>query len=401
LGRYLNKTRKRYQEFGDFLDWLAETIDRCEAEALIVAGDIFDNTTPTHLAQGLYYNFLRQIIRNTSCRHVVVVGGNHDSPSFLEAPSRLLKGLGVHVVGARTDDDSQKEVLALHDPKGCLELIVCAVPFLRESDLRLAEFGETDADRHQKIVAGLAEHYREVYRLAQEINEKNSRRVPIVATGHLFFKGSTTSADDGVREIHAGPLSALPVEVLPQFDYLALGHLHTAQRVGKSETMRYSGSPIPMGFNEASQKKIICLVEFDMTEPATKVDLIEVPVFQKLMRLEGDLKSLISQMKNLKGSQAWLEIIHTGTSLTEDYRKQLDQVAQESELEIMTVKDNRYSSLVMSTDEEVQSLNDMSVETIFDRLLEDYKVPEDERPALRQAHALLLSEFDTLDHRAE
>ena len=83
LGRTLYG-RKRYEEFGAFLDWLAETIRRDEIDVLLVAGDVFDNSAPSHRAQELYYRFLCRAA--ASCRHIVVAAGNHDSSSFLDAP---------------------------------------------------------------------------------------------------------------------------------------------------------------------------------------------------------------------------------------------------------------------------------------------------------------------------
>ena len=93
--------RKRYEEFEAFLTWLAETIQKNEIDALLVAGDVFDTSAPSNRAQELYYRFLCRVAAS-SCRHVVVVAGNHDSPSFLNAPKELLKALDVHVVGSST-----------------------------------------------------------------------------------------------------------------------------------------------------------------------------------------------------------------------------------------------------------------------------------------------------------
>ncbi|MDR2301267.1 MAG: exonuclease subunit SbcD, partial [Deltaproteobacteria bacterium] len=308
LGRYLNKTKKRYDEFAAFLNWTAETIETNGVDVLIVAGDVFDNTTPTHRAQELYYDFLtRVLVRSKTCRHAVIVGGNHDSPSFLEAPAKLLSNLGASVIGAMFPGQPEKELIALRDEKGRLELIVCAVPFLRESDLRLAEFGEDEGVRHRKIVLGLSDHYQTLYALAQDLIAKNGQPVPVIATGHLFLQGSVSSNDDGVREIHAGPLSALPLSALPKFDYLALGHLHSPQMVGKDPTVRYSGSPIPMGFNEAARPKSVCLIDFNGPEP--EISALEVPTFQPLKTLTGDLSFLIGQIKALSGTSAWLEIV--------------------------------------------------------------------------------------------
>ncbi|MCK5806384.1 MAG: exonuclease subunit SbcD, partial [Lentisphaeria bacterium] len=128
LGRSLYG-RKRYEEFEEFLAWLAEAIQTEQVDALLVAGDIFDTSAPSNRAQELYYRFLCQV-GATPCRHVVIIGGNHDSPSFLDAPGELLKALSVHVIGgaAASEDD---EVIVLRNREDTPELIVCAVPYLR------------------------------------------------------------------------------------------------------------------------------------------------------------------------------------------------------------------------------------------------------------------------------
>ena len=123
LGRMLYG-RKRYQEFAAFLDWLLELVEQQSVDVLIVAGDIFDTTTPSNKAQSLYYRFLARL-SHSCCRHVVVVGGNHDSPSFLEAPKALLQFLDIHIIGA-AQEQPEDEVLLLRDAQDQLELIVCA-----------------------------------------------------------------------------------------------------------------------------------------------------------------------------------------------------------------------------------------------------------------------------------
>src|SRR5690606_20113469 len=115
LGRTLYG-KKRYEEFESFLTWLAETIRQNEIDALLVAGDVFDTSAPSNRAQELYYRFLCRVAES-SCRHVVIVAGNHDSPSLLNAPKDLLKALDVHVVGSATAAP-EDEVLVLRNGQG-------------------------------------------------------------------------------------------------------------------------------------------------------------------------------------------------------------------------------------------------------------------------------------------
>ncbi|MGR8935694.1 MAG: exonuclease subunit SbcD, partial [Gammaproteobacteria bacterium] len=245
LGRTLYG-RKRYAEFEAFLEWLAETVENRQVEVLLVAGDVFDSTAPSHRAQQLYYRFLCRVAASF-CRHVVVIAGNHDSPSFLNAPKELLRALDVHVLGSAAEQP-EDEVLLLNNPSGEAELIVCAVPYLRDRDIRIAEAGESLEDKERKLLDGIRGHYAQVCAAAERLRAELGRPVPIVAMGHLFTAGGQTVDGDGVRELYVGSLAHVAAGIFPPcIDYLALGHLHVPQRIGASETMRYSGSPLAMG----------------------------------------------------------------------------------------------------------------------------------------------------------
>jgi len=126
LGRSLYG-RKRYDEFSACLDWLAEFIQTESVDALLIAGDVFDTSTPSNRAQELYYRFLCKVSASR-CRHIVVIAGNHDSPSFLNAPKELFRALNVHVVGSITENP-EDEVITLTDSSGIPEAIVCAVSY--------------------------------------------------------------------------------------------------------------------------------------------------------------------------------------------------------------------------------------------------------------------------------
>lgn len=197
--------QKRYDEFAQFLDWLSTTIAREEVDVLLVAGDIFDTNAPSNRAQSLYYQFLCRVA-TSACRHIIVIAGNHDSPTFLDAPKALLRSLDVHVVGAASDERND-EVLALNDAQGCTELIVCAVPYLRDRDIRLAKAGESIADKESNLLAAIRDHYLEVAELAARTRDALGDDIPIIAMGHLFTAGGQTIDGDGVRELYIGSLA--------------------------------------------------------------------------------------------------------------------------------------------------------------------------------------------------
>lgn len=268
LGRRLYG-RMRYEEFEAFLSWLQETISAQKVDVLIVAGDIFDTMTPSNRAQALYYEFLGKVSK-LCCEHIVIVAGNHDSPTFLDAPSKVLKFLNVHVIGTACDDLND-EVLVLDAVDGTPHCIIAAVPYLRDRDVRGSHAGESADSKDTNVIKGIRAHYDEVASIAkarqEHLSDAHQRHIPIIATGHLFAAGSKTTEDDGVRDLYVGSLGQISADMFDEcFDYVALGHLHVPQRVGGCEHIRYSGSPIAMGFGEAKQQKQVLLVEFGEVE---------------------------------------------------------------------------------------------------------------------------------------
>lgn len=407
LGRTLYG-KKRYEEFEAFLNWMAETIQQQAIDVLLVAGDIFDTSTPSNRAQQLYYRFLCRVAAS-SCRHVVVIAGNHDSPSFLNAPKELLKALDVHVVG-NSGESPEEEVLVLHDARGTAELIVCAVPYLRDRDIRVAEAGESIADKERKLTEGIRSHYAAVGALAERKHAELGVAVPIVGTGHLFAAGGQTIDGDGVRELYVGSLAHVTAAIFPAcFDYLALGHLHVPQMVGGSATMRYSGSPLPMGFGEANQQKSVCVVSFDQQpadSAAPSVELIEVPVFQQLERIQGDWDRISSRILELaatnhRGAGVWLEVIYAGAEVMGDLRERLEAAIAKSPLEILRIKNSRIMDRVLAQAGAQETLDDLNVDEVFERCLTVHEVPEAQRPELLQAYRETVSSLYEDDAQAE
>ena len=410
LGRALFG-RKRYAEFEAFLDWLAETLERQGIDVLLVAGDVFDTGTPSNRAQELYYRFLCRVA-SSSCRHVVLIAGNHDSPTFLDAPRELLRALDVHVVGgAAENQDPADEVLVLRGERGDPELIVCAVPYLRDRDIRTAEAGESLEDKDRKLIDGIRGHYAAVAALAARRRAELGPDVPIVAMGHLFVAGGQTVEGDGVRELYVGTLARVAADIFPPcFDYVALGHLHAPQRVNGLETVRYSGSPLPMGFGEAGRPKSLCRVAFRGT--AASVSLIDVPVFQELERVRGDWDAISSRLSELAaaGSRSWLEVVYEGDAVAGGLRERLEDAVSGTRMEILRIKDCRLIDRVLGRNREGDiggepgesgELGGLNEEDVFEWCLAVHDVPEDQRPELRAAYRDALRSLLEDDARAE
>lgn len=399
LGRTLYD-RKRYDEFESFLNWLDGTMEQHEVDVLLVAGDVFDTSTPSNRAQQLYYRFLCRAAAS-HCRHVVIIAGNHDSPSFLAAPKELLRALDVHVIGHATDN-SDEEVLVLVDKQGMPELIVAAIPYLRDRDIRIAEAGESIEDKECKLIEGIRSHYAQVAASAERKRSELDREIPIVATGHLFAAGGQTVDGDGVRELYVGSLAHVTAAIFPEnLDYVALGHLHVPQKVGGRDTIRYSGSPLPMGFGEAKQQKSVCLL--DCTGTAVSVEVIEIPVFQKLERLQGDWHEIETKIRDLAASDApaWLEVVYEDDEVIGDLRERLEAAVAGTGMEILRVKNNRIIDQMLKQVHDEETLDDLSLNAVFERCLSVNKVPDEQRPELIRAYQETIASLYDDDPREE
>lgn len=402
LGRKLYG-RKRYGEYSAFLDWLAQVIESEKVDTLLVAGDVFDTSTPSNRAQALYYRFLCRVA-TSCCRHVVVIAGNHDSPSFLNAPKALLRTLNIYVVGAITDELADEVILLQADKQP--KAIICAVPYLRDKDIRTVAAGETIDDKNAKLIQGLKSHYAAVCAIAERkraaLNRAGHGDIPIIAMGHLFTAGGKTVDGDGVRELYVGSLAHVGKEVFPaSIDYLALGHLHVPQTVGNVEHIRYCGSPIPMGFGEATQEKKVVLVTFNHTTP--NIEECPVPCFQALVSIVGSLETIHAKLEVLKKtkSNAWLEIEYTGSDIIPNLREVFDAAVAGSAMEILRIKNQRIINRVMSAAQPDETLNDLDVGDVFSRCLDAFDVPEDEREMLTLSYNEIIKDLYEDDVNAE
>lgn len=398
LGQRFISGHERTDEHRHFLDWLVETVRTQRVEVLVIAGDIFDTGSPSNQALELYYSFLLNM-RGTGCRDIVVVGGNHDSPATLNAPARLLRHLRVHVVGC-VPDCFEDQVLVLDDATGKPGLVVCAVPFLRDRDVRLSVPGETAEEREARIKQGIADHYGRMAEVEQ-VWQLKDLGLPVLATGHLYAAGAAPS--DSERTIHVGNLGQITADHFPEiFDYVALGHLHRPQRVGGREHIRYSGSPIPLSFSEVDHPKEVLLLEFVNGKLQT-LEALPVPGVRRLVRFHGALDEVILLLTSYDNSgyplPAWADVqIHSELTQLEVAEALLKVIKDldRKQLEVLARRHFRLVKLRALGDEQeaevplTRSLHDFTEREVFEQRLE--AEPEANR-------ADLLRTFDELLER--
>ncbi len=302
-----NVDRRKEQE--EFLSWLSNVVKEREIEALVIAGDVFDTYGPPNWAQGKYYRFLASLI-NTSCRNIVIVGGNHDSGNLLDAPAELLDALNIHVVGTIANKRIGDRVFELKDKNDSVAAICAAVPFVPE--ILLAEYCEDrkncpEGKFSDIVYSGL---YREYLKAAEEL--RAGRDLPMIATGHLYAAGlegryagmeEEKKTDDGVRQMDVvGNLGKVHADIFPdEFDYIALGHIHYQTRIAGIDKIRYSGSPFVMGFDEADLPHYVLQVDLpaEAGGRSLNVEKIEVPRTLRFLRLQGNIDEITRQLQEL------------------------------------------------------------------------------------------------------
>lgn len=286
LGQTLHSFERTY-EHQCFLDWLLDTIVAEQADALLIAGDVFDNANPSAAAQKQLYRFLQQAKARAPRLEIVLIAGNHDSPGRLEAPGPLLEAHGTSVIGhvhrnADGEIDLERLVIALRGADGAIRAWCLAIPFLRPGDVPRAAPVEGAAAPSDPYLEGIALLYRQAYALALA---KRQPGQAILAMGHCHMVDGQASLDSE-RRIVIGGAEALPGTVFdPAIAYAALGHLHLAQRVGQHEHRRYCGSPLPLSFAEVGYQHQV--LRIDLEDGAVRevaplmvpraVDLLRVP----------------------------------------------------------------------------------------------------------------------------
>ncbi|MBL0491812.1 exonuclease SbcCD subunit D C-terminal domain-containing protein [Aeromonas veronii] len=278
LGHQLHGHDRRF-EHDAFLDWLSDTLKVREIDALLVAGDLFDTANPPASAWQQLYRFLARLRAEMPRLNMVLIGGNHDSPSKLDAPHELLRAFDLHLVGSISRDsegklETDRLLVPLQDREGKIAAWCAAVPFLRSSDLRV----ESLEEGQDRLIEGVRQVYAEVL---AEGRARCGEALPLIAMGHAYLAAGQLS-ELSERRVLGGNQHALPAELFAGADYTALGHLHLAQ--SPAEGVHYSGSPLPLSLAEANYNHQVLEVTFAEGK-LTGLERIPVPRAVEMIRL--------------------------------------------------------------------------------------------------------------------
>ncbi|MGO4821070.1 MULTISPECIES: exonuclease subunit SbcD [unclassified Flavobacterium] len=278
-----------------FFDWLINCIKENEIDVLLMSGDLFDQANPSQAAMKQYYSFLKQL-RPLNCK-VVLTGGNHDSPHVINAPKELLEILDIKVVGGVPEAVAD---LFLEVEKDSQKVVIAAVPFLRDKDIRNAAPGESYSDKIELIKDGIATYFKNV----NDHYKTHYNGIPYVVMGHLFAQGASVS--DSERDIQIGNQAGVVSAVFGEEPhYVALGHIHRPQLVGKSN-IRYSGSPIALSFSEKKDNKEVVVLEF--ANDKLTFNSLTIPKFRKLITIKGTVEEVTLKITDYQTDSVLIDL---------------------------------------------------------------------------------------------
>ena len=193
--------------------------------------------------------------------------------------------------------------------------------------------------------------------------------MPIIATGHLTALGVKQS--DSVRDIYIGTLDGFAADGFPPADYIALGHIHRPQLVAKSDHIRYSGSPMPLSFDELKSQKQVVMVEFDKAS-VTQITPINVPMFQQMKALKGDLETIEQELEQFEESEetTWLCIEVEVQDYLSDLQQRIQTLTQDLNVEVLQLRRARNRSEQTLAQEKTETLAELTPFDVFTKRIE-------------------------------
>lgn len=379
-------TKSRAAEHQAFLDWLLEAAVEHQADAIIVAGDIFDTGSPPSYARELYNRFVVKL-QATQCQ-LIVLAGNHDSVATLNESRELLACLNTRVIASAQQDPASQAII-LNRRDGAPGAVLCPIPFLRPRDILRSRGGQSGSEKQQQLLEAITQHYEQCYNAACAL--RGEQALPIIATGHLTTVGVTKS--DAVRDIYIGTLDAFPAHLFPAADYIALGHIHRAQKVAASDHIRYSGSPIALSFDETGKEKSVFLVEFAEGR-LRDVTTLPVPVSQPLAVVKGTLEEIAQALTQWRdapaGPKVWLDIEIATEQFLHDMQRQITQLTEDLPVEVVLLRRSRELREKNLGTLQTETLSELGVEEVFERRLQQEQLEEEEARRLRTLFAQTL-----------
>ncbi len=383
LGQYF-MGKSREPEHRAFLHWLIEQVQLHRVDAVIIAGDIFDTGTPPSYGRTLYNDSI--VALHEAGVQLIIVAGNHDSSATLNESKALLACLGAQVI-SNVSPCLADQIHLLTQRNGEAGALLCSIPFLRPREMILSQANQSADDKQHALQCAITAHYHTLYNLACQQRDALGCALPIIMTGHLTTVGASNS--ESVREIYVGSLAAFPTNAFPPADYIALGHIHRPQQVGGQTHIRYSGSPIPLSFDEVNSTQQVLLVAFEHNHPPLIKPLF-IPRHQQLASLQGSLNQLDTAIREIGASSdnerpVWLELTVETQGYLSDLHQRLERITADLPVEILRIRRQRSALSQTWHQNKQQTLDELRPEQVFSQRLaaEQLSAPLQQQLTLR------------------
>ncbi|MFP4106120.1 MAG: exonuclease SbcCD subunit D [Phycisphaerae bacterium] len=287
------------------LDQFVDLVRQEQPDAVLIAGDVYDRAVPPGDAVDLLDETLCRLAQDCGTQ-VVVIAGNHDSPTRLNFASRMLRSCGVHILGVPT---CSPQPVTLADDHGPIH--VYPLPY-----------AEPAVIRHQADLPDLRGHSEAMVHLMQGIRAGHQENQRAIAVAHCFVGGGQESESE--RPLSVGGAGAIDPAVFDGFDYVALGHLHRPQSFNGG-AVRFSGSLMRYSFSEAKQNKSVSIVEIDA---AGSADIREIKLTprRQVRCIEGLLTDVLAGADKDPGREDYLMVTLTDTEHIFDAMGKLREV---------------------------------------------------------------------------
>ena len=258
------------------LNQIIEKIQEEKIELVLISGDIYDRGVPPSEAVTVLNNFLKALIKDLHLK-VCIIAGNHDSKERLNFGSEIFKSDGLYISSIY---DGNIDKVELEDEYGKLNIYM--LPYIKPIEVR--QFFEEDVD-----VSSYHNAVKEVI-LKENINEKERN----IILSHQFVTAGGIEPEKSESEtLYLGGTENVDVSCYDKFDYVALGHIHGPQRIGR-DTARYAGTILKYSFSEVHQNKSLTIIDFKEKENL-KIDLIPLKPLRDMRVIKGPIEELTKE----------------------------------------------------------------------------------------------------------
>lgn len=353
----------RFAEHQQFFNWLIDALANEHIDLLIVAGDIYHTATPAASAENQLYQFVKDAKQRCPLLQVILIAGNHDSANRILAAQPLLAQFDTHVVGRFNINNPSEVVIKITTSAGAAHIV--AMPFLRSSDISQLCHHENGTCYAQGVA--------KAYQLSTELALADKPvTAPLIIMGHLHAKGSDISSDSE-RNLIIGGEEAITANVFSEHaNYVALGHLHKAQKVAKSSTIRYCGTPMPMSFSERNYTHQVNLVEFnndDKQQIVTTVNPLYIPRSADVLILpEGECVPVVALCEQISALDShenavapYLRVKLKSSDTDTTFREQIEQALEGKNIRFCGIERVRENTQAQSDSAVFEDLNQVEM----------------------------------------